>query len=246
LGRREHRLCPDVEEDEMMNRAIWLLPAVVAILLLGGCRWFSGPQNDDRFRYAIDETIEPTLPEVVGLNGGPPRAVGAVVGTDGSREEFVVDEVVYRPKSKADLDAFLAEYNGAVIRDGTPLLLPEVAARSNAPPESSGWYLIRIDPQRSSLSDLATNMERGGSRGLYRFSSEDAARLLALLAREKVTEERRIGPNPLALPTAVEEHPDGTGEFLDAETWWWMSEDDDPDAPGEKDYPLAWFTRGAI
>ena len=55
-----------------MNRAgICLLPAVLAILLQVGGYRFSSPQDDDRFRYVIDEDIEPTLTEVVGLNGDP-------------------------------------------------------------------------------------------------------------------------------------------------------------------------------
>ena len=35
-------------------------------------------------------------------------------------------------------------------------------------------------------------------------------------------------------PAAVEEHPDGAGGFWDAERWWWRTEDDDPNIPGDQ------------
>ena len=69
-------------------------------------------------------------------------------------------------------------------------------------------------------------METGGSHGLHLFSSEHAARLGALLAREKLRGSLH--------PAAVEEHPDGAGGFWDAERWWWRTEDDDLNIPGDQ------------
>ena len=122
--------------------------------------------------------------------GDRPRKVALLVGPTGRKDEFVVNEVIYRPKNPQELQSFLTAYSGTVLRDGKPFLLPEVAARNPEQPPS-GWYLIRIDPQRSELNDLATYMERGGSQGLHVFSSEDAARLGALFAREKVRTDSR-------------------------------------------------------
>jgi hypothetical protein len=70
-------------------------------------------------------------------------------------------------------------------------------------------------------------METDGSRGLHLFSSERAASLGALFAREKLRSSLR--------PAAVEEHPDGAGGFLDAERWWWITEDDDLNTPGDQE-----------
>jgi Subtilase family len=214
----------------VLRRFVLAMPTVA---VLSGCATLPQPPKEDRFEYGIDPAVTPTQAELPGLDGGPPRKVGVVVGPDGRRDEFVANEVVFRPKSEEDLNAFLARYGGTVLRDGKPVLLPEVAAKS-PPPTSSGWYLIRVDPAHSSLDDLAANMERGGSRGRHLFSSEEAARLGALLGREKLSEKRTVGPNFLVSPAAVEEHPDGSGGFLDASSWWWMTDDADPAAPGDQ------------
>ena len=182
---------------------------------------------------SIDTKILPSLPSLPGLSGGPPRLVGVAVGPNGQPEEFVVDEVVFQPQNAEDLNDFLAKYNGTVLRDGRPRLLPGVVPPLGLP-ETTGWYLIRVDLDRSSLGDIAPNMERAGLLGKWSFSSNDAARLISLAAREY---GRGVSPNFLGeLPQAcrVCEHPDSATTNLDAATWWWMTEDDDPNTPGDQ------------
>lgn len=183
--------------------------------------------------HSIDTTIVPSLPSLPGLSGGPPRPVGVAVGPNGQPEEFVVNEVVFQPKSAEDLNDFLAKYNGTVLRDGRPRLLPGVVPPLGLP-ETTGWYLIHVDLNRSTLSDLDPNMERSGLLGKWSFSSNEAARLISLVAREY---GRGLSPNFLGeLPQGcrVCEHPDSATTHLDAATWWWMNEDDDPNTPGDQ------------
>lgn len=210
----------------MVRITLWSLGASLAVIgtLCGCAAPMVQPPESEPFTYEIDQAVEPAQTELPGLSGGPPRAVAVVVGPDGSRDEFVHNEVIFRPRSEDELNAFLDRHGGTVLRDGTPILLPEVATESS-PPSSSGWYLIRVDPSHSPLDDFAAHMEQGGSRGLHLYSSEDAARLGALLAREKL-QGRGVGPNIILAPFAVEEHPDGSGGFLDAEGWWWMTDQD--------------------
>jgi hypothetical protein len=111
-------------------------------------------ENPDPILYALDQQIRLSRPQLPGLDGGPPRPVGVMVRPDGTRDEFVLNEVILRPTSEEDLQAFLTTYGGTVLRDGTPMRI----AGAKAPPvpaEPSGWYLIRVDVQRSSLQDLA-------------------------------------------------------------------------------------------
>ena len=189
------------------------------------------------FRYSIDENLQPSVQQLPGIRGGPPREVGVIVNPDGTRDEFVVNEVAFRPQSQEELESFLTTYNGTVLDDGKPLIIPGAESpppeniTSNITSESSGWYLIRVDPQRSSLDDLSQNMEAVGLTGEAVFSSQDVARLTALIARES---ERNISPNFIARPQAILEHPDYGDKNLDAETWMWMTEDDDPSTPGDQ------------
>jgi hypothetical protein len=183
--------------------------------------------------YAIDPSIMPTLPSLPGLNGGSPRLVGVVSGPSGQPEEFVVDEVVFHPESAEDLNKFLAKYNGTVLRDGRPHLLPGVSPLPGLP-ETTGWYLIHVDLNRSSLDDMAFNLERSGLFGQLSFSSEEAARLISLAAREY---DLGVSPNflgVLAQTCKVCEHPVSATQYLDAAKWWWMTEDDDPNTLGDQ------------
>jgi hypothetical protein len=193
----------------------------------------SEPCPPTGFTYVIDNGVNPTAPMLPGLDGGPPRLVGAVVGPDGKRDAFVVNEVVFSPESPADLQTFLARYGGRVVRDGRPLLISDSGASLAPSSESSGRYLIQVDLSSSSLRDIATNMTDAGLVGRFVFSSEDAVRLAAILAREKA---RGISPNMVAggQQCTVCEHPDNTGGFLDAAKFPWMTEDDDPTTPGDQ------------
>lgn len=177
----------------------------------------------------VDSTLRPAITTLPPLRDGDPvRRVAVVAAPDGTRDEFVDDEVIVQPQSRAQLDRFLARYGGTVVSSGAPHLLPGTS--TEGVPSSTGWYLVRIDPSRSALTDLNGGLDGEGLRGTWRFSSTTAARLTSLLAREDT-----IGAtaNGVASVSTVPEHPTASG-FLDAATWWWMTEDDDPNTPGNQ------------
>lgn len=165
----------------------------------------------------IDESIVPSVSELPGLNGGPPRPVGVAVEPDGKRTEFVENEVTFVARSEQDLNYFLAEYDGVVLRGGAPETRP---------------YLIQVNLAETSWDDLASNLAKVHDKGTFTFSSEDAAKLAALVLREAST--RTIEPNLLLYSDAIEEHPDGLGGFIDWETQRWMTEDNDANVTGDQ------------
>lgn len=183
--------------------------------------------------WTVDSAVVPSIPFLPGLGGGTPRLTAAVMGPNGDIEEFVADEVNFRPASAQELSDFLARYNGTVLRGSRPLLLPGTIPPSGLP-EETGWYLVRVDPQSSPLVDLPSGMEMVGLLGKWSFSSESAARLFALTAREY---GREISPNYLMRTAQIPgcgvcEHPLGGGGYIAADRWWWMTEDDDAQMPG--------------
>jgi hypothetical protein len=187
----------------------------------------------NHFAYAIDDSVVPRKDALPGLNGGSPRTIAVAIGPDGAAEEFVVDEVILHPSSQSELNDFLLRYGGSVLRDGTARLTEGEVPPADLP-SSTGWVLIKIDPARSPLDDFAPNMEAAGVRGQWSFSSEDAARLVAMIAREQ---DQQAGANfimELAQSCTVCEHPLGGGNYIDAAKWWWMTEDDDPATPGDQ------------
>lgn len=171
--------------------------------------------------FTVDPQVTPSIASLPGLGGGPAREVAAAVGPHG-QEEFVADEVIFEPQGAADLAAFLTRYGGVVLRDGRPLLLPGVSPPPGLP-ATTGWYLIRIDPSRSRLDDLVASMEKTGLVGAWSFSSDAAARLFALAAREH---GRGVSPNYLLDVAQCRICEDAN---RDAATWWWMNS---PPAPG--------------
>ena len=154
-----------------------------------------------------------------------------MIGPEGPTLEFVSNEIVLHPANEQELQDFIARYHATVLRDGMPFLPPDVTPRET--PTSSGWYLLRIDPSTSALDGLADSLTKAGKRGVYRFSSEDAARTLAAVARER---DSSIAINPLANFNASLEHPKDAAAttFVDAAMFPWFTEDSDPATPGDQ------------
>ncbi|MEZ4521398.1 MAG: S8 family serine peptidase [Thermomicrobiales bacterium] len=186
--------------------------------------------EESAFKYEIDETISYGNDELPGLDGGPARTVGTMVGPDGNRDDFAENEVTMAFRNQQELDDFLTRYNGTVLRSGVSQPIEGISPEDYEP-ESSGLYLIQVDPELSGLDDLDENMVAAGIEGEFRFSSENAARLIAILARER---DKPIGPNIVMRGDAVSEHPQTGGGNLDAESWPWMNEDDDLNQAGDQ------------
>ena len=178
--------------------------------------------------YHIDPTLTaPGVPKTV-ISAGEERPVGLLIAPGGVREAFVIDEVVLRAETQEELNAFLDKYHGTILEDGSLSSLPLDFRVRDVP--RSKWYLIRVDLSRSSLDDLPRNMTRAGIQGNVVFSSEDAARLAAIVAHEAREDARA---NLLMYSTDSLEHPDYSGGHLDAESFDWMNEDD-PFRPGDQ------------
>lgn len=188
------------------------------------------PDDTASFRYEIDESISYPGDELPGLDGGPTRNVGTMIGPDGNRDDFAENEVTMAFRNQQELDDFLERYNGTVLRSGLSQPIDGISPEDYEP-QSSGLYLIRVDLEESSLEDLADNMAAAGIEGEFQFSSENAARLIAILARER---DKPIGPNIVMRGDTVPEHPQTGGGNLDAEQWPWMNEDDDPNQAGDQ------------
>jgi len=201
---------------------------LTAALTLAGCELLGQVKGA---QVSIDPTIPRTQTEIAGLDHGPPRPVAAMIGLEGPTLEFVSNEIVLHPANEQELQDFIARYHATVLRDGMPLVHPDVTPRE--PPTSSGWYLLRIDPSTSTMDGLADSLTKAGKRGVYRFSSEDAARTLAVVARERSSS---IAINPLATLDASLEHPldAAATTFVDAEQFSWFMEDSDPATPGDQ------------
>lgn len=211
--------------NSMKFRKAILSGLAICSTVLWGCQTEMTPIGVDT-RVVINDAMPLSQPTVDGIDGGPPRKVAAVVSPDGSTEEFVSAEVVYRPKSDEELNAFLEKYNGVVLRDGTYTAPEGVNDSSFA---SSGYYLIRIDATASPTDDLSDRLAQIDRPEAFSFSSMESACTVAAALREP-----GVSLNFLYYPQAVNEHPKSNGDYIDASRWWWMTEDDDLNTPQEE------------
>jgi len=203
---------------------------VRCLLALVGALLFLQASPGRAATFVIDPKLGNIKEVLPGLDGGPPRSIAVVVDPTQQLTEVVANEILIHPRDEKELDVFVSRYGGKILRDGMPVVPPNLP-KGHPPIESDGWYLVRIDPSLSPLDDLEKSLGAGKPDGEYRFSTEDAARLFALLLREQ---DFRIEPNLVLRPQFIPEHPDGMGGNLDASTFWWLNEDDDPMMPGNQ------------
>jgi hypothetical protein len=211
--------------------SVALTTALILIAVGGSCTTPSHQPGGgwSEFDYRVDPSLTQAGDELAGLDGGPPRQIGSMVSPSGEKDDFALNEVTLVVQNDAQLAAFLAKYDGKVLRTGQSLAI-EGLSPPDYVPTSNGLYLIEVDLSRSSLDDFRANMGRAAFKGEYVFSSDAAARLVALLARER---ETPVGPNVVLRGGATKEHPKADGSYLNAETWPWMTEDDNPSTPAE-------------
>ncbi|HUF54249.1 MAG TPA: S8 family serine peptidase [Dehalococcoidia bacterium] len=163
---------------------------------------------------AIDSSLEPDQETIDSLNGGPPQPIEVARDTNGVQMDFVGGEVVYKPENDDDLQAFLDAHNGVVVRDGTTTLAPG-AGGAGVQSIDHGYYVIKIDPLTSSLDGFSDDLENAGFTGQVAFSSENAARLMALAVADA---DLRTQLNPL-VQGDTSEHPITPSTYINADTF---------------------------
>jgi hypothetical protein len=143
--------------------------------------------------------VVPSLPSLPDREGNP-LPVANSRDAAGVESEFIVGQVLIRPRTSSDLSSFLQRYEGTVISDDT---VPE-------PPASLGVtlteaqrqateYLVRINLARVDASTFAADAAALGLYGTMDFSSQDA-----LLSMAAVTNAAAVGfdaaPNSWNIP----------------------------------------------
>lgn len=158
------------------------------------------------FRYEVDPGIVPEFETISGLNGRPDRRVAAVVDPDEGRDEFVADEVILHAPEPSVLEAFAAAYGAEVILGGALPAPPESVSPEDVLVEHAhtDYYLLRVDPGAADRSEFSAWMQQLEFSGTYRFSSEDAVGLFAIIAREQAVNGRNVQPNYITKPQSAD------------------------------------------
>ena len=218
---------------------------VIVIIMVAslGANVASGQNRQDDFAYEVDPTIQPTQRIISGKPGELPRTIVVMMNPNGIIEEFAENEVILKPTSDEELTEFLIRYGGRILNDGTVPPPPPMIGydRLREPFLPSNYYLIQIDPNAIDLASFPDNMQQLEFQGVFRFSSISAAKLIALIAQEKLA-DRLVYINNLVLPqspqcvvSSTQEHPTDPSApnvtlpnegFYDAFDWQWLNDPD--------------------
>lgn len=195
---------------------VLLVVVVVVVASSAGCSG-NGPGGEP-FSYVITPALVPAVQQL-DSEAGTPRPVGAYEDSLGVRSDFVTDEVVIEPRSQAELDDFLARYDGVVVADDRVPEPPAGLGVTLAPEDTvAHGYTVRVGTLPS-LDSLEREAGTRGMRGAYRFSSDDAARLITLTTLER-NRDLLVAPNWVmtgdAMLHSTEEHPLSGGGFRNA------------------------------
>ena len=179
-----------------------MVVVTVAIVVAVGRPASPSPALAEGFSYRVDPTLRPVLATLPGLGRGTERTVAAVRLPNGVQNDFVVNEVILSNPTSTQLDNFIGTY-GAEILVGAGL----PAAPGNLPPDKlrSAYangedYLLRVNLNMADTSGFVSWMEQLGFAGEHVFSSDDAVRLNAIVAKERAVNDLPISFNQLVLP----------------------------------------------
>lgn len=154
----------------------------------------------EAFDVEVDPDLEPGVSSVLGANGDEVETAASRDAV-GVQSDFVVGQVLLRPASQDELDAFIARYGATILRDNT---VPEPPARLGivlTPEERRATeYVLQVDLAAVSLADFVANAERIGLSSLLSVSSHDGLLTLAA-ATEALAAGYAASPNYLSYPT---------------------------------------------
>lgn len=126
-----------------------------------------------------DPTIQPSVPALPGFEDGLPRPLTSIRDAKGNQADFVENELIVATDSSAALSAFLARWQGTVLKT----LDPATAGLSGITKQ----YLVRVKVDQADTSKLSANLRvlDKDSRGALTTSSA-GHKLLSAAAQEQV------------------------------------------------------------
>jgi subtilisin family serine protease len=171
------------------------------LLLLGLLAACGQPKPDlPPSTVVVDTSVKPAVPELDGINGGPPRPVTALTDQNGSKVDFVQNELIVTSATRADLDALLARWQGQILDSFDPAPLGIAEAKP--------MYLVRVNASAADTTRLAADFKQlaPNVRSDLKIGSAQGLNLLSVQAREAVG-GAILTPNWVLQPSALEGGP---------------------------------------
>lgn len=134
--------------------------------------------------YTVDESLAPT--QRIVRPDGSELPLAASQDANGVISTFVADELIVAAASAAELDAMLQRHGATVVGDdAVPEPPTELGITLSAEDRQPTYTVIRLSPSSASLDRFIVDAQAAGLGGAFRFSSMDAARLVAIATAEQ-------------------------------------------------------------
>ena len=127
----------------------------------------------------LDPTLKPSRTALLGIAGGAPRTLATAVDGKGKRFDFVESELIVVTDDQVALNAFLARYNGAILRSK----MPPASIKGLKP-----VYHVKVNLETVDASLTASRLGQlePGKTGSLSVSSLGAQRLIGVFAQERL------------------------------------------------------------
>lgn len=164
------------------------------------------------FNVVIDQKLKPD-PATIPGGHQKVRQVGIIQDPKGRNDQFVENEIIFKPGGSKELDAFLNRFGALVVRDHKiPDIPDKYKDRARKIPSTSGFYLIQINPDKVDLKNLTANGQNLGLKGTYVCSSANMRALFALCLEEWSQRNSHLDLNGVFKPmdcysTSSQEYP---------------------------------------
>jgi hypothetical protein len=197
----------------MTTKRVFRWGWVAVLILVSG--WPSSLAQPNAFSYWIDPGLEPALRELPGVGGGSTRPLGAVLDPDGVQVDFVVTQVILHGPSPVQLDNFIGAYAAEIVfgedLPGDPGNLPPDKLRPAY--STTDDYLLQVNLELADLSEFELWMGQLGYDGEYVFSSDEAVRAVAIVAKERAVNDLDASINILMTPPPQPDPVDGQEQW---------------------------------
>lgn len=156
--------------------------------------------GDSRKFAVVEIEVRPKAPLVFQVNpavipqqstirdkNGVATPLAAMRDGNGVQSDFVVGQVLIRPKSEGDLKKFVLSYSGVVVGDNRiPDPPPELGITLSPERRKPTEFLVRVDLAKVNLSRFSNDAAQLGIVGRLDVSSEDGLRTLAAVVNAKL------------------------------------------------------------
>ena len=135
------------------------------------------PAGSAPLSIAVDTSIAPGRPDVPPFLDGQARPVSTLRGPNGTKSDFVDEELVFRVASTAELATVLARWNGVIV--------DQIPPPTNLP-DMKTLVVVRIDSSRAQSAALLPRSLQldNRPRGAHAFSSSRGLATMAAAAEE--------------------------------------------------------------